>query len=108
MITLQKSQADSTITENPSAEDQAPEDGDEKSDTGSEKKDTESEKTESANGDEGKKRKIGCNNEEVLAVLGHELGHWALSHNLKNLAISQVGTSTAVGRICWMSWVIKC
>ena len=35
-------------------------------------------------------RKIGCNNEEVLAVLAHELGHWKLSHNLKNLVISQV------------------
>jgi len=36
------------------------------------------------------KRKIGCNNEEVLAVLAHELGHWKLSHNLKNLVIGQV------------------
>ena len=38
------------------------------------------------------KRKIGCNNEEVLAVLAHELGHWKLSHNLKNLVIGQVLT----------------
>ena len=37
-----------------------------------------------------KKRKIGCNNEEVLAVLGHELGHWALNHTVKNMVISQV------------------
>lgn len=37
------------------------------------------------------KRKIGCNNEEVLAVLGHELGHWSLNHTLKNIIISQVG-----------------
>jgi len=37
-----------------------------------------------------KKRKIGCNNDEVLAVLAHELGHWKLSHNLKNLVIGQV------------------
>jgi len=36
------------------------------------------------------KRKIGCNNDEVLAVLAHELGHWKLSHNLKNLVIGQV------------------
>jgi len=47
-------------------------------------------------GEEGKtegkdeKRKMGCNNEEVLAVLAHELGHWKLSHNLKNLIIGQV------------------
>lgn len=37
-------------------------------------------------------RKTGCNNEEVLAVLAHELGHWKLSHNLKNLVIGQVNT----------------
>lgn len=32
----------------------------------------------------------GCTNEEILAILGHELGHWKLNHILKNLAISQV------------------
>jgi STE24 endopeptidase len=37
-------------------------------------------------------RKIGCSNEEVLAVLAHELGHWKLNHNLKNLVIGQVNT----------------
>jgi len=31
----------------------------------------------------------GCSNEEILAVLGHELGHWKLNHVLKNLLISQ-------------------
>ena len=40
-----------------------------------------------------KKKKTGCNNKEVLAVLAHELGHWKLSHNLKNLVISQVRLS---------------
>lgn len=35
-------------------------------------------------------RKVGCNNEEILAVLAHELGHWKLNHNLKNLIIGQV------------------
>ncbi|KAI0232186.1 CAAX prenyl protease [Lamellibrachia satsuma] len=38
---------------------------------------------------EKKKRKIGCTNEEVLAVLSHELGHWKLNHILKNMAIGQ-------------------
>ncbi|ELU11443.1 hypothetical protein CAPTEDRAFT_171238 [Capitella teleta] len=38
------------------------------------------------------KKKIGCNNNEILAVLGHELGHWKLSHNLKNLVIGQFNT----------------
>ena len=46
---------------------------------------------EPLNNDEKKEhKKLGCNNTEVLAVLGHELGHWKLSHNLKNLVISQV------------------
>ncbi|KAL8582512.1 hypothetical protein ACOMHN_065491 [Nucella lapillus] len=42
--------------------------------------------------EEKKHKKTGCNNDEVLAVLGHELGHWYLSHTLKNLVISQVNT----------------
>ena len=32
----------------------------------------------------------GCNQQEILGVLAHELGHWSLSHTLKLLAISQV------------------
>lgn len=31
----------------------------------------------------------GCTNEEVVAVLAHELGHWKLSHMTKNLIIIQ-------------------
>ncbi|XP_037949652.1 CAAX prenyl protease 1 homolog [Teleopsis dalmanni] len=31
----------------------------------------------------------GCTNEEVLAVLGHELGHWKLGHVTKNIIIMQ-------------------
>ncbi|XP_013399811.1 CAAX prenyl protease 1 homolog [Lingula anatina] len=42
--------------------------------------------------EEKKERKTGCNNEEVLAVLSHELGHWKLNHVLKNLVIGQVNT----------------
>ena len=37
-----------------------------------------------------KKEGKGCTDEEILAILGHELGHWKLSHNLKNIVISQV------------------
>ncbi|KAJ9585034.1 hypothetical protein L9F63_020625, partial [Diploptera punctata] len=33
--------------------------------------------------------KKGCNNDEVLAVLAHELGHWKLNHVLKNIVIMQ-------------------
>lgn len=35
-------------------------------------------------------RKTGCNDEEVLAVLAQELGHWKLNHVLKNLLITEV------------------
>lgn len=40
--------------------------------------------------DDEKKKKTGCNTDEVLAVLGHELGHWKLNHVLKGIIISQV------------------
>ena len=53
----------------------------------------EDEKMNTSDDGEKKKKKVGCNNEEVLAVLCHELGHWYHSHVLKQLVISQVGTS---------------
>eukprot|EP00347_Sterkiella_histriomuscorum_P021201 403334852 len=28
-----------------------------------------------------------CNDEEIVAILGHELGHWSMNHNLKNMII---------------------
>ena len=37
-----------------------------------------------------KDKKKGCSNDEILAVLGHELGHWKLNHVLKNIMISEV------------------
>lgn len=40
--------------------------------------------------DEKTQQKTGCNNDEILAVLAHELGHWKLNHILKNLIIVQV------------------
>ncbi|CAD6197747.1 unnamed protein product [Caenorhabditis auriculariae] len=36
-----------------------------------------------------KDKKRGMNNDEVVAVLGHELGHWALWHTLINLVITE-------------------
>ncbi|XP_028839942.1 CAAX prenyl protease 1 homolog [Denticeps clupeoides] len=39
-----------------------------------------------------KNKKQGCNNLEVLAVLGHELGHWKLGHTVKNIVISQMNS----------------
>lgn len=32
----------------------------------------------------------GCKNDEILAVLSHELGHWSCSHVTKNLIVMQV------------------
>ena len=46
-----------------------------------------------------KKQDKGCSDEEVLAVLGHELGHWKLNHTLKHLVIGQV----RLCRFCFMS-----
>ncbi|KPP63893.1 CAAX prenyl protease 1-like [Scleropages formosus] len=37
-------------------------------------------------------KKQGCNNPEVLAVLGHELGHWKLGHTVKNIVIGQMNS----------------
>ncbi|XP_077587968.1 CAAX prenyl protease 1 homolog [Stigmatopora nigra] len=39
-----------------------------------------------------KHKKQGCNNQEILAVLGHELGHWKLGHTVKNIVISQINS----------------
>ncbi|GFT38042.1 CAAX prenyl protease 1 homolog, partial [Nephila pilipes] len=39
--------------------------------------------------EENNHQKTGCNNDEILAVLAHELGHWKLNHVLKNLVIVQ-------------------
>lgn len=42
-------------------------------------------------------KKTGCKNDEVLAVLAHELGHWKLNHVLKNLVIGQVNLFLCFG-----------
>lgn len=49
-------------------------------------------------------KKQGCKNEEVLAVLGHELGHWKLGHTVKNIIISQVSYFKLLG--FFFSWSI--
>lgn len=51
-------------------------------------KDGESEK--SAEEEKPAEEKKGCSNEEVLAVLAHELGHWQLNHVAKNIVIMQI------------------
>ena len=41
----------------------------------------------------------GCDQEEILAVLGHELGHWKLNHTIQHLMISQVGNNKSIFHI---------
>ncbi|KAH7728345.1 Peptidase family M48 containing protein [Aphelenchoides avenae] len=57
-----------------------------------EAKEPSEENKEGENGSEEKKeeKRLGMNDDEVVAVLGHELGHWKLSHTLKNLIIAEV------------------
>ncbi|XP_015792932.1 CAAX prenyl protease 1 homolog [Tetranychus urticae] len=46
--------------------------------------------TEETDKDTKEKKKKGCNDDEILAVLGHELGHWKLNHVVINLIIAEV------------------
>jgi STE24 endopeptidase len=52
--------------------------------------------------DSSQKKVKGCSTKEVVAILAHELGHWSLSHNLKNIVISEVRTFLSRGgRNAW-------
>ncbi|CAF1008983.1 unnamed protein product [Brachionus calyciflorus] len=53
-------------------------------------KSTEEKSEEITENNDKQKESKGCNTEEILAVLAHELGHWKLSHNLKNLILNQI------------------
>ncbi|XP_059607570.1 CAAX prenyl protease 1 homolog [Phlebotomus argentipes] len=44
----------------------------------------------------------GCEDSEVLAVLGHELGHWKLGHITKNLVIMQVHLFLLFSAFAWL------
>ena len=58
-----------------------------------EKLKTEDDKVEKEDEDEKKDDKMkskGCSTPEILAVLGHELGHWKLNHVLKNIIIAEI------------------
>lgn len=43
------------------------------------------------------KKKLGMKDDEVVAVIGHELGHWKLSHNIYNIIISEVSLLFLIG-----------
>ncbi len=67
-----------------------------------EKLKTEEDKKKEEAEEEGKNddmKKKGCNTEEILAVLGHELGHWSLNHVLKNILISQVRSNISTAQL---------
>ena len=38
----------------------------------------------------GDKKGQGCDDDEIVAVLGHELGHWKMGHTVKMLVIQEV------------------
>ena len=52
--------------------------------------DSKPEKSESCEGKSTANKRIGCNTDEILAVLSHELGHWKFNHVLKHIVIAQV------------------
>jgi len=70
-------------------EEKREEEGEEKKE-GEEKAGDEEVVEEKKEEEEEKKKKKGCSDDEVVAVLGHELGHWKLNHVLKNMIASQV------------------
>lgn len=59
----------------------------ETSDNDKEKKKSKDEKSDSGGSETSKK---GCNNDEIIAVLCHELGHWYCSHLFKRLAFAEI------------------
>jgi len=69
-----------------SNETEAKDDGEEADDENEEQ----DEKTEEEKKKDEKLAKQGCSNPEILAVLGHELGHWKLNHVLKNIVIAEL------------------
>jgi len=60
-----------------------------------------SELTEDSSGGENKEvssdRKAGMSDDEVLAVLGHELGHWKLYHTALNLLLTEANMLLILG-----------
>ncbi|VDP20759.1 unnamed protein product [Soboliphyme baturini] len=83
---------------------------DKKTDTGGQVINTANESTKDKN-IEADNRILGMKDDEVVAVIGHELGHWKLSHNVINLVISELTSSEEVNMymlqligylgICW-------
>merc|ERR1712241_349316 len=66
-------------------------------------KETKEKEEQSGSTEEKEKKKTGCNNEEIVAVLGHELGHWSMNHVLKNILIAQVQISSVFALFGYLS-----
>ncbi|CDW55548.1 CAAX prenyl protease 1 [Trichuris trichiura] len=49
-----------------------------------------------------KKKALGMSNEEVLAVVGHELGHWKLWHNTYNIIIMEISLFAHLAVFAWL------
>ncbi|KFD57165.1 hypothetical protein M513_02050 [Trichuris suis] len=49
-----------------------------------------------------KKTAFGMSNEEVLAVVGHEIGHWKLWHNTYNIIIMEVSLFAQLAAFAWL------
>lgn len=62
----------------------------EKDGEGEKENEAPAEATEKEKQEETKEKKKGCSDDEVVAVLAHELGHWKCNHVLKNMIASQV------------------
>lgn len=58
------------------------------------------EEKENSDEKEETKTKKGCTDDEVVAVLSHELGHWSLNHVLKNFVIGQVSAYHVTLAVC--------
>lgn len=73
------------------------------SDKDSQDKVSQNEESEDGGKDVGQEvRKKGCSDEEVVAVLSHELGHWSLNHNTKNIVVTQVRRRTCTDVVSHM------
>ncbi|XP_050531863.1 CAAX prenyl protease 1 homolog [Daktulosphaira vitifoliae] len=66
------------------------------------KEDNESKTTPTEDSDSKKDKGKGMNDEEILAVLGHELGHWKLNHILCYIIISQVNLFVMLFVFGWL------
>lgn len=51
--------------------------------------------------DEEKKTMTGCNDNEILGVLAHELGHWSCSHIYKSIALTEVNLLLLFSAFGW-------